>query len=100
MPDVMVWVTKPGDEGVQDLETLGEEVRGLEHVSEVDVRVEGSVVHVSFEGGKAEQEEIEDAIRQAGYEILRFRIEKVSLGEPERSKGFWMDRSRDKRVRC
>jgi copper chaperone CopZ len=43
----------------------------LDHVSEVDVRVEGSVVHVSFEGGKAEQEEIEDAIRQAGYEIFK-----------------------------
>jgi copper chaperone CopZ len=69
VPDVMVWVTKPGDEEVQDLETLGEEVRGLDHISEVDVRVEGSVVHVSFEGGKAEQEEIEDAIRQVGYEI-------------------------------
>ena len=71
VPDVMVWVTKPGDEEVQDLETLGEEVRGLDHASEVDVRVEGSVVHVSFEGGKAEQEEIEDVIRQASYEIFK-----------------------------
>ena len=79
MPDVMVWVTKPGDEGVQDLESLEETVRGLDHVSEVDVRVEGSVVHVSFEGGKAEQEEIEDAIREAGYEIF-----KVSHRERER----------------
>jgi tRNA (Thr-GGU) A37 N-methylase len=42
VPDVMVWVTKPGDEEVQVLETLGEEVRGLDHVSEVDVRVEGA----------------------------------------------------------
>ena len=67
----MVWVTKPGDEDVQDLETLGEEVRGLDHVSEVDVRVEGGVVHVSFEGGKAEQEEIEEVIRRAGYEIFK-----------------------------
>ena len=71
VPDVMVWVTKPVDRDAQDLETLGEEVRGLDHVSEVDVRVEGSVVHVSFEGGKPEQEEIEDAIRQAGYEIFK-----------------------------
>ena len=58
VPDVMVWVSKPGDEDGQDLETLGEEARGLDHVSEVDVRVEGNVVHVSFEGGKAEREEI------------------------------------------
>jgi copper chaperone CopZ len=74
VPDVMVWVTKPGDEEVQDLETLGEEVRGLDHISEVDVRVEGSVVHVSFEGGKAGQEEIEDAIRQVGYEIFKVSL--------------------------
>ncbi len=71
MPDVMVWVTKPGDEDVQDLETLGEEVGRLDRVSEVDVRVEGSMLHVSFEGGRAEQEEIEGAIRQSGYEIFK-----------------------------
>ncbi len=41
VPDVMVWVTKPGDEAVQELATLGEEIRRLEHVSEVDVRTEG-----------------------------------------------------------
>ncbi|MDP9411267.1 MAG: heavy-metal-associated domain-containing protein [Actinomycetota bacterium] len=79
MPDLMVWVTKPGGEAVPDLESLGEEVRGLDHVSEVDVRVEGSVVHVSFQGGKAEQEEIEGAIREAGYEIF-----KVSHRDTER----------------
>ena len=71
MPDVMVWVSKPGDEDVQDLESLGEEANGLDHVSEVDVRVEGNVVHVSFEGGKAEREEIEDAIRQPGHGDLQ-----------------------------
>jgi copper chaperone CopZ len=71
VPDVMVWVTKPGDEDVPDLETLGEEVRRLDHVSEVDVRTEGSVVHVSFEGGRAEQEEIEGTIRETGYEIFK-----------------------------
>ncbi len=79
MPDLMVWVTKPGEEAVPDLESLEDEVRGLDHVSEVDVRTEGSVVHVSFEGGKAEQEEIEGVIREAGYEIF-----KVSHRERER----------------
>ena len=79
MPDMMVWVTKPGDEDAPGLESLGEEVGRLDHVSEVDVRTEGSVVHVSFEGGEAEQEEIEGAIRQAGYEIF-----KVSHRERER----------------
>ena len=76
---MMVWVTKPGDEDAPSLESLGEEVGRLDHVSEVDVRTEGSVVHVSFEGGEAEQEEIEGAIRQAGYEIF-----KVSHRERER----------------
>ena len=79
MPDLMVWVTKPAGEDVPGLESLGEEVRGLDHVSEVDVRTEGSVVHVSFEGGKPEQEQIEGAIREAGYEIF-----KVSHRETER----------------
>ena len=79
MPDMMVWVTKPGDEDVPGMKSLGEEVGRLDHVSEVDVRTEGSIVHVSFEGGKAEQEEIEDAIRKAGYEIF-----KVSHRERER----------------
>ena len=75
----MVWVTKPGDEDVPGMKSLGGEVGRLDHVSEVDVRTEGSIVHVSFEGGKAEQEEIEDAIRKAGYEIF-----KVSHRERER----------------
>jgi copper chaperone CopZ len=79
VPDMMVWVTKPGDEDVPGMKSLGEEVGRLDHVSEVDVRTEGSIVHVSFEGGKAEQEEIEDAIRKAGYEIF-----KVSHRERER----------------
>ena len=76
---MMVWVTKPGDEDVPGMKSLGEEVGRLDHVSEVDVRTEGSIVHVSFEGGKDEQEEIEDAIRKAGYEIF-----KVSYRERER----------------
>ena len=79
MPDVMVWVTKRGDREAPGLEDLGEEIARLDHVSEVDVRTEGSVVHVSFEGGKSEQEEIEDAIRRVGYEIF-----KVSQRDTER----------------
>jgi len=52
------------------LEAVRCEVEGLGHdVSEVDVRTEDSVMHVSFEGGKAEWEEIERAVREAGYEI-------------------------------
>ncbi len=71
MPDVMLWVTKRDGEGAPSLEELGEKVGQLTNVSEVDVRTEGGVLHVSFEGGRAEQEEIEGAIREAGYEIFK-----------------------------
>ena len=41
------------------------------YVSEIDIRTDGSMVHVSFEGGKAEQEKIEHIVREAGYEIFK-----------------------------
>ncbi len=71
MPDLVVWVTKSGDKQAPGLEDVGQEVRNLDHVSEVEVSVVGSAIHVLFEGGKAEQEEIERAIREAGYEIFK-----------------------------
>jgi hypothetical protein len=71
MPDVTVWVTKPEGEDVPGLETLGDEVRGLDYVSRVDVQTEGSVLSVSFEGDEAEQEEIELTVRRAGYDIFK-----------------------------
>ena len=71
MPDVVVWVTKPSDVDVPDLETLGGEIRRLDHVSEVGFMTEQSALRVSFEGDKAEQEKIEDTIREAGYEIFK-----------------------------
>ena len=71
MPDVVVWVTKPSDVDVPELETLGGEVGRLDHLSEVGLMTEQSVLRVSFEGGKAEQEEIERTIREAGYEIFK-----------------------------
>ena len=45
------------------------------HVSEVGVRTEGSVMDVSFEGGKTEQEEIQEAVWGA-TRCSRFRMEK------------------------
>lgn len=71
MPAIMVWVTKPSDHDVPGLEALGQEVGELEHVSGVDVRTEGSVMSVSFEGDRAEQEEIERVIQGAGYDIFK-----------------------------
>ena len=71
MPDVTVWVTKPVGKDVLGLGALGDEVRELDYVSMVRVGTEGSVLSVSFEGDRAEQEEIERAIRKAGYEIFK-----------------------------
>jgi len=71
VPDITVWVTKPVGENVPGLEALGDEVRELGYVSMVRVGTEGSVLSVSFEGDRAEQEEIERAIRKAGYEIFK-----------------------------
>ncbi len=71
MPDIVVWVTKPSGKNIPDLEAVGQEVRSLDYVSEVEVEVAGSAFHVSFEGGRAEQEEIERTVREAGYEIFK-----------------------------
>ena len=71
MPDVVVWVTKPSDVDVPELETLGGEIGRLDHVSEVGFMTEQSALRVSFEGGKVEQEEIERTVREAGYEIFK-----------------------------
>lgn len=71
VPDIVVWVTKPRGEDAPGLGRLEQEVRSLDHVSEVEVSVTGSAIHVSFEGGKTEQEEIERFIQEAGYEIFK-----------------------------
>ncbi len=42
MPDMVVWVTKPGGEDAPRLDGLGEEVGRLDHVSGVDVKAEGA----------------------------------------------------------
>ena len=67
----MVWVTKGTEGEAPDLKSLGDRVEGLEHVSEVDVETGGSVLSVFYDGGEAEQEEIERAIKEAGYEIFK-----------------------------
>ncbi len=64
-------MTKPSDVDVPELETLGGEIRRLDHVSEVGFMTEQSALRVSFEGGRAEEEEIEHTIREVGYEIFK-----------------------------
>jgi hypothetical protein len=70
--DVHVYVNRPPDrEGGGTLEELAEALRRLEHVSGVSVDSPGNVLAVTFEGGRAEREEIERTVREAGYEVSR-----------------------------
>ncbi len=83
MPDVHVYVNRPADEEGVTLEDLGETLRGLEHVTDVDVNAPGNVVAVSYEGGRAERDAIERAVEEAGYEVSRLSVR--STFEEERN---------------
>ena len=74
MTDVHVYVNRPAGKEGTNLEDLEEALRKLEYVSEVDVDPPGNVVSISFEGGQAQQEEIERAVEEAGYELSRISI--------------------------
>lgn len=74
MADVHVYVSRPAGKEGTGLEDLEAVLKKLEHVSDVEVNPSGNVVAVSFEGGKAEQEEIKHAIEEAGYEISRLSV--------------------------
>jgi copper chaperone CopZ len=72
--DVHLYFDTPAEKEGTDLEDLTEALRNLEHVSEIRLNPSGSVVAVSFEGGKAEQEAIERAVEEAGYEVSRLSV--------------------------
>ena len=87
MEDVHIYVERPeGGEGA-DLEELGEVLGALDLVSDVDVNAPGSVVAVSYEGGKEEREEIKRAVEEAGYKVLRLSIR--SNFEEKQGRGLW-----------
>jgi copper chaperone CopZ len=72
--DVHVYFNRPADKEGANLDDLGEALRNLEHVSEVRFDPSGNVVAVSFEGGEAEQEAIERAVEEVGYEVSRLSV--------------------------
>jgi copper chaperone CopZ len=74
MTDVHVYVNRPAGKEETNMEDLEEALRRLEFVSEVDADPPGNVVSVSFEGGQAQQVEIERAVEEAGYELSRISI--------------------------
>ena len=72
--DVHVSFNRPiGKEGA-GLDDLNEGLGNLEHVSEVGFDPSGNVVAVSFKGNQVEQEAIERAVEDAGYEVSRFSV--------------------------
>jgi len=72
--DVHVYVNRTAAKEGTALGDIEVALRKLDYVSDVDVNAPGNVVAVSFEGGKAEQEEIKRAVEEAGYEISRLSV--------------------------
>ena len=71
MPDIHLYINEPPEEDVPAFEDLENVVKRLEHVSEAKANPTTRVVAVTFRGGRAEQREIERAIKEAGYEVSR-----------------------------
>ena len=74
MVDVHVYINRPAGKEGADLKDLEGTLSKLEHVSEVSADLSGNVVAVSYEGGQEEQEEIERAVEEAGYEVSRISV--------------------------
>jgi copper chaperone CopZ len=72
--EIHIYVSRPAEKEDAALEDLEEVLSQLEHVSVVAINTPGNVVAVSFDGGRAQQEEIERAVEEAGYEISRLSV--------------------------
>jgi copper chaperone CopZ len=72
--DVHVYIDRPAGKEDSDLGDLGEALRRLDHVFEVHVDASGNVVAVSYEGGSAGREAIEQAVEEAGYGVSRLSV--------------------------
>lgn len=74
MEDMHVYVNRPAGKADTALEDLGETLRALDYVSDVNPNPPGNVVAVSYEGGKEEREAIKRAVEEAGYEVSRLSV--------------------------
>ena len=74
MTDVHVYVTRPPQKEGAALEDIEGVLRKLDYVSDVEASPTENVVAVSFEGGKAEQEEIKRTVEETGYEVSRLSV--------------------------
>ena len=83
MADVHVYVNRPASKEGTALEDIEEALRKLDFVSDVVVRPVENLVAVTFEGGKAEREEIKQAVEEAGYEVSRLSV-RSTIADDER----------------
>ena len=74
MADVHVYVTRPAEKEDAPLEDIEGVLRKLDYVSGVEASPTGNVVAVTFEGGKAEQEEIKRTVEETGYRVSRLSV--------------------------
>ncbi|HKH39094.1 MAG TPA: heavy-metal-associated domain-containing protein [Rubrobacter sp.] len=74
MADVHVYVTRPAQKEGAALEAIEGVLSKLDYVSGVEVSPTENVVAVSFEGGKAEQEEIKRTVEETGYQVSRLSV--------------------------
>lgn len=65
MPDITLVVQDIAD--AEDAERLERALKRLEFVNEANADPEKGLVAVSYEGGAAELEEVEGAVREAGH---------------------------------
>ena len=87
MEDVHVYVERPAGKEDTALEDLGEALRGLDYVSNVDLNSPGNVVVVSYEGGRSERDAIKRAVEGAGYAVSRLSVR--SNFEERQGRGLW-----------
>ena len=74
MADVHVYVNRTAAKEGMALGDIEEALRKLDYVSDIDLNPEGNVVAVTFQGGRAEQEEIKTTVEEAGYEVSRLSV--------------------------
>ena len=74
MADVHVYVTIPAQKEGAPLEDIEGVLKKLDYVSGVEISTSENVVAVSFEGGKAEQEEIRHTVEETGYRVSRLSV--------------------------
>ena len=81
MADVHVYVNRTAAKAGMALEDVEEALGKLDYVSDVEANPTGNVVAVSFQGGKAEQEEIKRTVEDTGYEVSRLSVRSTIADE-------------------